>query len=788
MLVCLYGGDDVVVAERESWVSALRALVPKAKVELAKEMLMRKAKRKANLELAQQQILEAIESIMRDSKRVAVRGGFKMYADVLADCFRELLKGVDQVVDTGPGCAKKCSYAISSIVDNANSTAAVCTNNAIQDEIVIRTHDIAIETANMLGYAAAETDPGAKAKKAETAASIHQQVAEILALLAAAGNLEQELDDAKHGIEQTLAGGAAAAGNMRSGTAQDANVDALTDKAKMISNQIRNIAQNATLQPERVGEYSKAAGQLMCELLEATTVLAVANGVDPSDPEYLAGASDISEHKRQQLESMLAAAKGFAAATTNIIDLLRQIPHQEDDENLKFRLSVATRSADNALNAFMGVTQTIDTDNLKQGADATAAAYATAPSYDDEPFDYGAYADAYVPAGANAATANELDAEMELLAALEAIESSVAKLNLDSQTARSRHSAMPAAAAPQRNAQNDYGAAVYKTPALENIEARGNISAPVMAAALKMGEVTAQLVAAAAAAQKEIKESAEYSDVYRKDPNWARGLGAAAAAVADTTNQLTEIALDPNSTPEDMVAAVRCVNGATARLVAYCRAKGDNNSEAQKAVDRAAKAIAGATNQLVTAAKSQAIANQESTAEQLKSICTAPRTRQIKHEFEAQARVAKLENDLDAARQYLFKLRRAVYGNTPPASSSTSSSSSSATAGAVASSSSIGGARSAPATAPRSQAPAVAPRAVVGTPPGVVPRPRPQAPAAGVAASPSRPPRVPSSASPANGPVTMTGAAPRGAPRGAGGPGLRGRGAPRGPRGGMPPQ
>ena len=73
---------------REQWVTTLRALVPKAKVELAKEMLMRKAKRKANLELAQQQIKEAIESILRDSKRVAVRGGFKTYADALADCFQ----------------------------------------------------------------------------------------------------------------------------------------------------------------------------------------------------------------------------------------------------------------------------------------------------------------------------------------------------------------------------------------------------------------------------------------------------------------------------------------------------------------------------------------------------------------------------------------------------------------------------------------------------------------------------------------------------------------------------
>merc|ERR1712137_1138131 len=41
------------------------------------------------------------------------------------------------------------------------------------------------------------------------------------------------------------------------------------------------------------------------------------------------------------------------------------------------------------------------------------------------------------------------------------------------------------------------------------------------------------------------------------------------------------------------------------------------------------------------------------------------RTKQIKAEFEAQAKIAKLEVDLDAARQKLFRLRRAVYGGEP---------------------------------------------------------------------------------------------------------------------------
>ena len=175
---------------REQWITTIRALVPKAKVELAKEMLMRKAKRKANLELAQQQIKEAIESILRDSKRVAVRGGFKTYADALAECLHGLLGAIQLVEDMGLNSAKQCAFSIAAIVDAANSAAAVCTNAAIQDEVVVRTRDIAIETANLLGYATtASHNQVANEKMHECLESIREQVRQLLELLVAAGNL-----------------------------------------------------------------------------------------------------------------------------------------------------------------------------------------------------------------------------------------------------------------------------------------------------------------------------------------------------------------------------------------------------------------------------------------------------------------------------------------------------------------------------------------------------------------------------------------------------------------------
>merc|ERR1712137_912104 len=404
---------------REQWCSTLRALVPKAKIELAKEMLMRKAKRKANLELAQQQIKEAIESILRDSKRVAVRGGFKTYADALSECFLGLLDSVDLVAEMGLNSAKQCAYSISSIVDSANSAAAICTNKAIQDEIVVRTRDIAIVTANLLGYATtASHDSVAQQKMFECIASIKEQVQQMLELLAAAGELQQELDDAKAYIEEALEAQMNVGPSTRTDKDIEACMDILNDRAKILSTTIKNIANNACVVPERVGEFSKETAALMCELLDATNIIAIQSGVDMNDPAYIAGATDISEHKKQQIESLLAAAKGFAAATTNMIDLLKQIPQQEDDENLQFRLSMATRSADNALNAFMSASSNVDTEAAHRNSPQSIAAN----QFGIVDFD---------PIPSPATThARIVDAEQELLAALNSIEASVSRFTL----------------------------------------------------------------------------------------------------------------------------------------------------------------------------------------------------------------------------------------------------------------------------------------------------------------------------------------------------------------------
>lgn len=354
--------------------------------------------------------------------------------------------------------------------------------------------------------------------------------------------------------------------------------------------------------------------------------------------------------KKQQIESLLAAAKGFAAATTNMIDLLKQIPNQEDDENLQFRLSMATRSADNALNAFMNASTSVDysasNNNGRQSTNSGGYGHNSNSSYsggNNQSLSY------------SAGSTSNLDPEKELMAALNSIEQSVQRFTL-----------APGQMAPIQPGKAGRGQNVGgpRGTVMPNAPQDGQASAGIVKASKKMCEATQALMQSAAAAQKHIKQ--HEGSAYRQDPNWTGGVVSAAKNVAETVAQLVDVSCDPNATPEDIVAAARCVNGATAQLVAFTRIKGDPNSPEQQNLEAASRAIARAANNLVEVAKRQKqIATDSKIDDELANIKNVPRTRQIKLEFEAQAKIAKLEVDLDEARQYLFKLRRAVYGNSP---------------------------------------------------------------------------------------------------------------------------
>jgi hypothetical protein len=628
-------------------VTLLRSLIPKAKVLLNKRILAKQAKERAEADQRRKRNAEAIETILRDSKRLTVRGSFKMYADALAERYQAVLAVIDAIEQKDSECSKHATIAIAGIVDSANSTAAICTNKAIQDEVGVRTRDIAIEVANVVSFysALAGTDgrPVAdaatiEAKLKDVSTTVREQVYDALRFLAAASNLIEQLDRAKAAIEDVAANASLAGRVHLDNPSTEAYVELLSSRARALNEKLSQVSNRAMLEPHQLGALSEEAATLTRELLATANEIALSCGIDLSLPDPFQSCSGtITEHQKQQLLSMLNAAKGFAAATAGMVDVLKLVPNQSDDESIQTRLILSTRAAQNALGSLVSAAQAADSSAASATAPATATAAASASQ----------------AATAPAAEEDEVDAEVELLQVLDVIHTALSKLRSESE-------------ATQATGASDSSASTSTASPSDARKLNTSLDAadPLVSAIHSLTQATASLVRAAADAQQSLKANTSTADVYRKDPQWSRGLVAAAKSVAETTQQLAEVALSDSST-EEVVAAARCVTGTTAQLVTFIRAKGDTDSESHHRVDSAAKAIAQATNQLVNVAKAKHMVTvDEEVDAQIAEIQKQQRPSQIRAEFEAQARIAKLETSLDAARQYLFKLRRAVYGPT----------------------------------------------------------------------------------------------------------------------------
>jgi len=293
-----------------------------------------------------------------------------------------------------------------------------------------------------------------------------------------------------------------------------------------------------------------------------------------------------------------------------MIDLLKQVPEQEEDEGVQLKLQQSVKTTDNALNAFLFATNNLDTNKKNQQN--------------------------------NFSFQNLVDPEIELNQAFNEIEASV-----------SRFAASGKSGQPQG----------YRNKGSTSLADFGEDDGyseedEVRAAAKEVGETTKQLMAAAIEVQHEIKRT-EGKDVFKKDPNWALALIDTTKAVSQTTCQLVDLALDSNASPEELIAAARCVIASTSTLVDVSKAKGDPNSRPHQKLEDISRSLAKAANRLVGAAKNQGNA---AGSDDFDSIRDAPINAQIKSEFEAQTKIAKLEAELESAREYLDKVRKVLRG------------------------------------------------------------------------------------------------------------------------------
>jgi len=230
-------------------------------------------------------------------------------------------------------------------------------------------------------------------------------------------------------------------------------------------------------------------------------------------------------------------------------------------------------------------------------------------------------------------------AERELLAAAKMIEDAAAALEAQ----RAKRAAMP------------------KTDGELNVEES------IMAAAMAITAATQGLVKAATDAQHERVLKGKASDPsaakYHHDPMWVEGLISAARAVAEATRQLVGVANDAFQGRIDdaaLIAASKAVGSSTAQLVAATRSKTDDIfSKTQTNLDNAAAAVTRATQALVRAAKN----NQEADFEAMSLKRNENIAAGIKAEIEQQARILRLEKDLEAARRVLHGMNKSKYAD-----------------------------------------------------------------------------------------------------------------------------
>lgn len=196
------------------------------------------------------------------------------------------------------------------------------------------------------------------------------------------------------------------------------------------------------------------------------------------------------------------------------------------------------------------------------------------------------------------------------------------------------------------------------------------VASQIVNATMAVAQATQNLVRNATDVQNEIvatgrATSKKLGQVYKKDPAWEEGLISAARAVAGTTEDLVNYAngcVKGECGEEMLVACVRGVGGATARLVSAAKAKADPFSDAHKSLGQSAKSVAEATQGLANATKAAAEKKTETKKKQAIRVDKHKSYAGLRaKELEEQAQIAKLELELERARQSLFQKRRSEY-------------------------------------------------------------------------------------------------------------------------------
>mmetsp|Transcript_19323 Transcript_19323/g.54257 ORF Transcript_19323/g.54257 Transcript_19323/m.54257 type:complete len:682 (-) Transcript_19323:45-2090(-) len=191
----------------------------------------------------------------------------------------------------------------------------------------------------------------------------------------------------------------------------------------------------------------------------------------------------------------------------------------------------------------------------------------------------------------------------------------------------------------------------------------------IQAKTIQYGGLLAELLRAATAAQKSLGEAAKKKGVvYHRDPAWEDGLVSAAKSVLHNANLLMNASVKVEEAGTDdkefecdaLVASVRSMNGTVARLVLSARVKVDPESEEAKRLENAAAEVKQTACHLETLTIEEALKSREQPIESDSKEAVGGVSGQAQ-KIDAMSKVARLERELEEARQMLGKLNSEDY-------------------------------------------------------------------------------------------------------------------------------
>ncbi len=195
-----------------------------------------------------------------------------------------------------------------------------------------------------------------------------------------------------------------------------------------------------------------------------------------------------------------------------------------------------------------------------------------------------------------------------------------------------------------------------------------NFEDQIVEAARAIAVATGALLRSATSTQREIVSKRKdmtksMESLYLTNGAWSEGLVSAAKEVAFATGDLCEAAnaaVKGEVRRERVIAAARSVSSSTARLLTSATVKADLKSQNQVRLKAAGKSVLQATEALVKAAEESMAFEETDNVTSLMKGGGGVASQRIQ-ELDAQARVLKMEKELDMARTRLGALRKEKY-------------------------------------------------------------------------------------------------------------------------------